>query len=152
LDASSIRLDHAVNSKLTLFGRYNNSPSRLEQRSPPLAGPVLSQVSLVSSSVQTGTIGLIELIAPGISNEVRVNYSNHRVGAKYTLDDFGGAVPLPDSVLFPSGYSSANGVFFLYIVGAGQYNQGKLGTAEQRQVNFVDNLSVTKGGHQLKFG
>jgi TonB dependent receptor len=36
--------------------------------------------------------------------------------------------------------------------GAGQYGKGKQATDEQRQVNLVDNLSVTKGGHQLKFG
>src|SRR5262249_35561299 len=42
LDAYSIRMDHVVNSKMTLFGRYNYSPSSLDQRSPPFAGPVLS--------------------------------------------------------------------------------------------------------------
>jgi hypothetical protein len=70
----------------------------------------------------------------------------------FIADHFGGAVPLPDSVLFPAGYSSANGVFSLFIPGAGQYNQGKSGTNEQRQINLVDNLSLTTGGHQLKFG
>jgi Carboxypeptidase regulatory-like domain/TonB dependent receptor-like, beta-barrel len=153
LDAYSIRVDHVVNSRLSLFGRYNNSPSSLDQRSPRLSsGPVLSMTNSLSSSIQTVTAGFTELIKPGISNEVRLNYSNHRNDLQYTLDSFGGAVPLPDSVLFPSGYSSSNGVFFLYIPGAGQYNQGKLGTDEQRQVNVVDNLSVTAGGHQLKFG
>ena len=102
--------------------------------------------------MQTGTIGLTELITPVISNEVRANYSNHRVGTKLALDHFGGAMPLPDSLLFPPGYSSANGGFLLYIAGAGEYDQGKLATDEQRQVNLVDNLSVTKGRHQLKFG
>ncbi len=83
---------------------------------------------------------------------MRANYSNDRVGTKFFLDDFGGAVPLPDSALFPAGYSSANGVFSVFIPGAGQYNQGKSGTNEQRQVNLIDNLSVTTGSHQLKFG
>jgi len=92
------------------------------------------------------------LIKPGISNEVRANYSNDRVGTKFALDHFGGAVPLPDSFLFPSGFSSTNGSFSLFIVGAGQYNQGKSATDEQRQVNLVDNLSWTKSSHQLKFG
>lgn len=32
------------------------------------------------------------------------------------------------------------------------YGQGKLATDEQRKVNFIDNLSVTKGSHQMKFG
>jgi hypothetical protein len=40
----------------------------------------------------------------------------------------------------------------LFIPGAGQYNQGKSATSEQRQVNLIDNLSVTTGSHQLKFG
>ena len=68
------------------------------------------------------------------------------------MDDFGGAVPIPDATLFPSGINSANGTFLFIILGVGQYVQGKQGTTEQRQVNLIDNLSVTKGSHQLKFG
>ena len=153
LDAYAIRVDHVINSKLNLFGRYNYSPSSLDQRgpqSPPFT--VLSTTESLSSSVQTITVGLTELLKPGISNEVRANYSNDRVGTKLALDHFGGAVPLPDSLLFPSGFSSKNGFFLLYISGAGEYLQGKGATDEQRQVNLVDNLSLTKAGHQLKFG
>jgi hypothetical protein len=153
LNGYSIRVDHAVSSKITLFGRYNYSPSSLDQRGPSSsAGNVLSVVSALESSVHTGTIGVTQQITPAISNEARANYSNHRIGLKYLMDNFGGAVPLPDSVLFPSGSSSKNAVFGLYIPGAGQYNLGKSGTEEQRQINLVDNLSVTKAGHQLKFG
>jgi hypothetical protein len=153
LDAASLRLDHAINSKLTLFGRYNYSPSSLDQRGPPFTlGSVLSMTKSISSSVRTGTVGLTEMITPAISNELRANYSNDRVGGKNVLDNFGGAVPLPDSALFPSGYSSANSIFQFAIVGAGEYVQGKQGTDEQRQVNFVDNLSIIKAGQQLKFG
>jgi hypothetical protein len=152
LDAYSIRMDQVVNSKMSLFGRYNYSPSSLDQRSPAVSGPILSMTNSLSSSVHTMTTGLAQLIKPGISNEVRANYSNHRLGIKWIMDDFGGAVPLPDSMLFPTGFSSANSIFGLFIPGAGQYNQGKQGTSEQRQINLIDNLSVTKGSHQLKFG
>lgn len=71
---------------------------------------------------------------------------------KHILDNFGGAVPLPDSLLFPPGYSSSNGAFTLVIPGAGTYQQGKQATDEQRQINVIDNLSLTKGSHALKFG
>jgi hypothetical protein len=153
LDATSIRVDHAISSKLNLFGRYNYSPSSLDQRGPAFtSGSVLSMTRSVSSSVQTFTTGLTTVITPGISNELRANYSNQRIGARNALDQFGGAVPLPDSLLFPTGSSSTNGLFQLAIAGAGEYTQGKQGTTEQRQVNLVDNLSVTKAGHQLKFG
>src|SRR5829696_2698735 len=153
LDAYSIRIDYSLGSRLNLFGRYNYSPSNLDQRGPLFSsGRVLSTKNSLSSSVHTGTIGLTQLISPEISNEVRVNYSNHRVGIKFVMDDFGGATPLPDSLLFPSGITSANGTFLFIILGVGQYVQGKQGTNEQRQVNLIDNLSVTKGSHQLKFG
>jgi len=152
LDASSIRLDQVVNSKTSLFGRYNYSPSRLDQRSPPLAGPILSMTSSLSSSIHTLTVGFTYLISPRLSNEARANYSNHRIGARFFLDDFGGAVRLPDSLLFPTGSSSANGIFGLFIPGVGNYNQGNQGTSEQRQVNLIDDLSLTARNHQLKFG
>src|SRR5262249_26544488 len=152
LDATSIRIDHILNSKMSLFGRYNYSPSSTDQRSPPFAGPILSMTNSLSSTVHTLTAGFTQLIKPSISNEVRANYSNHRIGIKWVMDDFGGAVPPPDSTLFPAGFSSANSLFGLFLPGAGQYNQGKQGTSEQRQINLIDNLSVTTGSHQMKFG
>ncbi|MDX6530918.1 MAG: hypothetical protein QOH41_3208 [Blastocatellia bacterium] len=153
LDAYSIRLDHVINSRLNLFGRYNYSPSSLDQRGPVFSsGRVLSTINSLASSVHTGTVGLTQLINPRISNEVRVNYSNHRIGIRFVMDDFGGAVPLPDSLFFPSAYSSINSNLIFIINGAGEYIQGKQGTDEQRQINLIDNLSVTRIGHQMKFG
>ena len=149
LDAYSIRLDHVFTPKLSLFGRYNYSPSSTDQRNPFGA---LSSTQLASFSVQTFTVGLTEIISQSISNEVRANYSNDRVSSKYKLDTFGGAVPVPDSVLFPPGFSSTQGLFQLDLVGVGEWATGKNGTTEQRQVNLVDNLSLTTGSHQLKFG
>src|SRR6185295_3534741 len=102
-------------------------------RSPSLSsGAVLSLLQTLKSKVHTATVGLTESIGARISNEVRANYSNHRVATKFNLDSFGGAVPLPDSVLFPSGYSSNNAAFGFYIPGVGQFNQGKSATMEQR--------------------
>jgi hypothetical protein len=68
------------------------------------------------------------------------------------LDDFGGAVPVPDSLLFPSSFTSTDSAFLFLISGVGEWGQGKSGTDEQRQVNLIDNLSLTTGSHQLKFG
>jgi hypothetical protein len=104
LDATSFRVDHVINSTLTLFGRYNYSPSNLALRGPYTGtSPVLSMTSALWSTVQTGTIGLTALITPAISDEFRANYSNDSLGSRFYLDNFGGAVPLPDSALFPLG-------------------------------------------------
>lgn len=153
LNAYSIRMDHALSSKVSLFGRYNYSPSSVEQRGPFFSsGRVLSTTNAMSASIHTFTAGLTQLISPRISNEVRANYSNNRVTIKYVMDDFGGAVPLPDSMLFPDPFTSADSLFLLIVGGAGQYAQGKQGVNEQRQINLLDNLSVIKSSHQLKFG
>jgi hypothetical protein len=153
LDAVSIRANHNVNSKTTLFGRYNYSPSSIEERAPALSfGSVLSTTEFASYSTQTFTVGLTEFINQAISNEVRANYSNNRANIRYAMDHFGGADPIPDSVLFPPGFSSANSSYTLTIVGAGQIADGNFGIDEQRQLNLVDNLSLIKAGHQLKFG
>jgi carboxypeptidase family protein len=149
LDAYSIRVDQVITPKLTLFGRYNYSPSSTEVRSP--YGDLSTNESL-SSSVQTFTIGLTYLIGPSISNDLRANYSNDRVGTRFDLDNFGGAVPLTDAQMYPSGLSSANSLFELLILGAGEFANGPFAKNEQRQLNLIDNLSVTTGTHQLKFG
>jgi hypothetical protein len=153
LNAYSIRLDEMVNSKTSVFARYNYSPSSLEQRAPFFSlGRVLSTRNVMSASIHTFTTGLTQLLTPEISNEVRANYSNNRVTISYVMDDFGGAVPLQDSLLFPEPFTSANSLFLFVVGGAGEYAQGKQGVNEQRQVNLLDNLSVIKGSHQLKFG
>lgn len=152
LDAYSVRVDHVVSSNVNAFGRYNYSPSSFDQRGGTFSTRVLSTTSSVSSSVHTLTAGLTQLLTPGIANELRANYSYHRVGIAYEMDDFGGAVPLQDSLLFPSGYSSEDSGYLFLISGVGQYAQGKIGTDRQRQINIIDNLSVIRSSHQIKFG
>ncbi len=149
LDAYSIRVDHDINSKFSLFARYNYSPSDSNVRGPFGA---LSTTESLSTSVHTFTVALTESITPHISNEVRANYSNDRVSSRFRLDSFGKAVPVPDSVLFPSGFSSVNSLFEYLIAGVGEWATGRFATDEQRQVNLIDNLSWSKGSHELKFG
>jgi len=152
LDATSLRVDHVVSPTLNVFGRYNYSPSGFDQRGGTFSTRVLSTTSSLTSSVQTFTVGVTHLITPRVSNEIRANYSDHRTSIWYTMDGFGGAVPLPDSELFPSGYSSADSAFLFLINGAGEYAQGKFGTDEQHQVNLVDTMSAIKGRHHMRFG
>jgi len=149
LDAYSIRIDHAINSKLSIFGRYNNSPSQTNVRN---TFGNLSGTELLSTSVQTFTVGLNQIVTTAISNEFRANYSNDRVGSQFKLDNFGGAVPLTDAEMYPSGFSTANGLFEFNIQSAGTIANGLYGTDEQRQINLIDNFTWTKGSHQLKFG
>jgi outer membrane receptor protein involved in Fe transport len=69
------------------------------------------------------------------------------------MDSFGGT-PLT-SLAFPNGYTAQNGLFNFYLyalnIGVG-LSAGHNARNLQRQINLVDDLSVQKGTHALKFG
>jgi Carboxypeptidase regulatory-like domain/TonB dependent receptor len=153
LNAYSVRLDQTLTAKINLFGRYSYSPSSLDQRGAfPAPFTVLSMRELESTSTHTLTLGTNQLISSRINNEIRANYSNHRITTKYEMDSFGGAVPVPGSSLFPTGHSAKDSLLELFIVGAGEFAVGKQAIDEQRQINLIDNVSYVKGSHQVKFG
>jgi len=152
LDAYSIRIDHRLlKDKLALFGRYNYSPSEILQRGA--GSTALSQISVDRITTQTATVGGTWTISPSATNDLRFNYSRIYASSYWTSDNFGGAVPLT-ALPLPSPYTAQNGLFqfaifslindFLY--------QGKNAHQLQRQINIVDNASVQKGSHGLKFG
>lgn len=147
LDSYSLRIDYRINSRMSLFGRYGYSPSESIAR----GGTVASVKTKVPVDTQMMTIGLTQAVTPTIANDLRVNYSNQRATSGYILDNFGGAAPPPDNLLFPSGFSSSNAMFSFGTF-TSAWNKGSNTVNEQRQVEFVDNLSVLAGVHQLKFG
>ena len=57
LDADSLRLDHEVNRKISVFGRFNYSPSDVNQRGRLSSARVLSMTNTVSSTIRTLTTG-----------------------------------------------------------------------------------------------
>jgi Carboxypeptidase regulatory-like domain/TonB dependent receptor len=154
LDAYSLRIDHRVNEKLSLFGRYNYSPSGVDQRGS--GENSLSTQSRSEITTQTGTAGLTWAISPAIVNDFRFNYSRTASVFSFSLDNFGGAVP-PTSLPFPSGFSTQNASFGVVIAplgfssGAGIF-VGHNANNLQRQLNIVDSVSVQKNSHSLKFG
>src|SRR5262249_12087174 len=100
-----------------------------------------------------GTIGATYVTSPRLVNEARVSFGDTSVTRQYTLDNFGGATPVSDSLFFPSGLS-ANNAYWQVNLGFpnGRIYNGHFQTVVMRQVNVVDNTSYTTGNHQLKFG
>lgn len=151
LNATSIRIDHQVNSKLTLFGRYDYAPSNTHQRGG--AGvATLSSVAFTRLRTQTVTLGSTWILTPSITNDLRFNFSNNALLNRFDLDTFQGAVVPPDSILFPAGFDHQQSVFLLDLLDANQYFQGKVTESRQRQINLVDSLSWVRGAHTLKVG
>jgi Carboxypeptidase regulatory-like domain/TonB dependent receptor len=150
LDAYSLRVDDRLTDKLTLFGRYNYSPSVIVQRG---VGVSLNTVSPSRITVQTATVGLTWEISPTTSNDLRFNYSRTNASSHFYLDNFGGAVPL-NSPPLPSPYTAENAEFgFEFLTGANtQFEVGSFGRNTQRQINVVDGFETQKGAHAIKFG
>jgi hypothetical protein len=151
LDAYSLRLDQKLNSKLSLFGRYDHSPSNSTQR----GGQVIALSSLSKSAINTdtATLGLTWLASPAATNDLRFNFSKTDASSSSYLDSFGGAVPT-SAFPYPAGFSGANSSAEIRILSltSGEYNVGVSGHNTQRQFNVVDSLSLLKGKHTFKFG
>jgi hypothetical protein len=148
LDATSIRVDHSFNSKLSAFARYNRAPSNTITRG--LNGGVLSQISPTYINTQTLTFGSIYSITPTIVNDFRGNWSTVRGRQVNALDDFGGAVPIPDELYFPSTFTGQRN--FTFSVTSATYQKGGFANNVRGQYNFTDSLLIVSGNHQLKFG
>jgi hypothetical protein len=153
LNSSGIRIDYLPSQRVTIFGRYNDAPSSLDQRAP--AAYAYNTIEDVEYRTKSLTIGSTQAPTQRLTNELRFNYSRSRAKSFLTLDNFGGAVPPPDSVLYPSGVSPQNSGF-VFVADSAPYGirflAGKVGDNVQRQTNITDNVSFDVGAHQMKFG
>lgn len=147
LNSTSIRIDHVLNDKLTLFGRYNYAPSETQRRAN-----ILSENDRTISNTQYLTLGLTHSISPRLINELRANYTRNKAGQHYELDNFGGATAPDSSALFPAIAPGDRSLLVFQVNGLLPMFAGRNVINTQRQTNIVDNLSIITGPHQLKFG
>jgi len=154
LDSGGIRIDYLPVQRVTLFGRYSDAPSSIAVRGTA-SGYEYSNVQHTNYGTQVLTVGSSQVLTPRLTNEVRVNYSRVTSHGSYTLDNFGGAIPPPDSVLYPS-FANPQDAAFLFYADASpngvKFAAGKLGDNWQRQINVTDSVSQIIGAHQMKFG
>lgn len=151
LDATSVRIDHSVSSRITLFGRYNYAPSENRERGR-FATP--SFIATLPGRAETVTAGSTMIVSTALNNDVRVNWSKSRAAQIYVQDTFGGAKILPRDLLFPAFARPETSLYYLTIGGNDEntISPGVFSDNTQRQVNIVDTASWTVGAHSLKFG
>jgi len=152
LDAYSLRIDHRLNDKVTLFGRYNNSPSSIAQYGAG-GGVALSQEGVQSQTIQTLTLGTIWMLSPSFSDDFRFNYSRLNSTGASLSSNFGGATPITSPPL-PNGYSLQNGNigFQAGFTTNGYLDIGANEASLQRQIEVVNNVAMQRGSHRLTFG
>lgn len=146
LNAGSIRVDHTFNGRFSIFGRYNDAPSELAQRVGSLSTHEFTNVN-----TRTLTLGVDMFLSSRFSNTLRGNYSTQGSTATQALDSIAGAVPLDSSLLTGSVSPGTSSVFF-QTFDTGYLAIGPLSRNGTKQLNLVDELTLTTGVHQLKFG
>ena len=146
LDATSLRLDHTLNSRFSLFGRYNYAPSVTTSREYALTALATDPVN-----TQTATAGINMLLNRFAANTFRANYSVQSSDLTQSLDSFGGATPPPSSLLFGS-LPPTDTISAFQTYDTNYYAIGPIVKDRARQINLVDALDLSAGAHQLKFG
>src|SRR6266498_527851 len=131
LDATSIRVDHTFNKRLTLFGRYNYSPSESTQRG--VSNSSLNNMGVTKFVTQSLTVGVTQIFSSNVNNEIRGNYTKSEGTGFFQLDDFGGAIPPSDAVLFPSFATSQDSQIFFQLIGGRNLIVGRNVENLQRQ-------------------
>jgi hypothetical protein len=148
-NATGIRVDQRIGDNATLFGRFQVAPSETVQRG---VGNSLNTSQVLRFNTQTLTIGANANITPQISNDVRINYSGSHAAKGSLLDDFGGAVSPGDATVFPPFTSRQYSSYSLSFGSNAAFSIGKDASNFQSQINLVDNLTLARRSHQLKFG
>src|SRR5579883_2349673 len=156
-DSGSIRGDYYLNSKSNIFFRYVDSPSSSKGRTTGGATTIFAAEPGWSS----WTAGGVYIFSPKLVNDFRFNYSAATGYAYSVMDNFAGAVPISttDPIIFPNinipsigTLTPANTRFLVTYTPAAGLREGLETNNAAKQWNYVDSVSYTTGGHQMKFG
>jgi hypothetical protein len=147
INSTSIRMDHIISPKLSLFFRFGDTPSSTVSR-PNFARDT------TSSDATTYTLGVTSQLSPRLSDEFRLGYSRSNSSQIGVLDNFGGATQtnltadlggkssvttLPEILLYSSTIGESLMVPYY-------------GMNLSRQWNLVDTFNFSLGHHNVKIG
>jgi hypothetical protein len=153
IDAYSVRVDHQINQNLSLFGRYNDSPSSISQRAAAFNGTgALSTIANSDIHIRTATVGTTWAPKPELVSDLRFNFSRESTTGSVRLDNFGGAVPF--TPVLPNPFTTNNSSFVGFIGGLQQRAifSGLASDSHQQQINLVGSVTLQSHTHGLKFG
>lgn len=142
LHTGGARLDQAIGDRITLFGRYNDSPSRND-----FGGLAVNQLDLRTQSL---TIGLNARIAPAATVDVHLNESQATANSLWNPGDGCALQSLTES--FSSAPSPCDYLVRFWIGGVGQLVSGLEGLRRQRQFQFIGAAAFHPDGHAFALG
>ena len=141
LDTGGLRLDHAISSRLTAFGRYSDSPSSTEFGSNP--------VNMLDLRSKVVTLGLNWRARPDLLFDLRLNASSAAASSHW--EPAGSpAAPVCFQLVGPS--SGCDSLVRLSIAGVGQVVSGPEGRRSQSQYEVNQTAGWNPGAHSIQFG
>jgi len=152
----SLRVDYHVSDRLSMYLRYNRDQGYLQH---PL--DVTGSYSLVTAVPQNAVLGIQQILSPSVVNEMKIGYN----GAKTRVSGYTPGIPGVDTSAFTVSFTGTVAIPGVGGQGAnaGAAQLGNLVRSNSTQngrgqpytnytMSFIDNLSVVKGTHSLKFG
>ncbi|HYP14341.1 MAG TPA: TonB-dependent receptor, partial [Bryobacteraceae bacterium] len=122
-----------------MFVRYSNAGSDNE------TGLLQRQRAQFRSSGVTA--GLVSVLGPTLTNDLRVNVSRVSVDSSWRSTS-----PLDLRTVLPPAVGEGRKLYALYVQGLGQLVQGDPGESSQTQWTLVDTVGMTAGRHNIRLG
>lgn len=149
LDLGSLRIDHALTPRLSLFGRYQKAPSSTQSG--------YAQVDQSQFDNDSFTFGASALASPNISSDLRLNITRTTVASRWMATGAGGAMPFDLSSLFPPNAAPATApsgtvLYGFAIGGIGQILAGEGSRSRQNQWNIVETVAWNTPAHAIRLG
>ena len=148
LPSGSARIDQAITPRITLFGRFADSPSANQFGTP--------EVNHLDLGSETLTLGVNARPTAHSVLDFRVNESQstaHSVWTESTQSDTPGCTLQPlVSAILNNNALSCNFLLRFTINGVGQVVTGNEGERRERQFQAIQTAAIEKTHHALKFG
>lgn len=140
----SFRVDHQITNSQRIFFRFKDD----QGLQPTATDPINSQFNAVSNQpAYEGQIDYTYVITPTIVNHLILSSSYY--SALFTPSNLASSLStFPSYFMFGEGGANGTGSFTSLGLNTGSYPQGR----NVGQGQLVDDFSVNKGNHSLKFG
>ncbi len=140
----SLRVDHALTAPISIFGRYQTTPSSAQNG--------FAQVDRARFSNASFTFGASAQVSPNIVSDVRVNMTRTSVMSNWTATGDGGSSQINLASVFPSPAPAGTVLYGFAVGGIGQIIGGEASRSRQTQWQTTGTLAWTRNAHALRFG
>jgi hypothetical protein len=141
-DTANIRIDHALTSRVTLFGRYSQTPSWSE-----FGGAQVNRIAIGSQGL---TLGVDMRLRSNVAVDVRLNASEASLRSSWGSMDSCNMLPVVAELL--RAQDACGYLLRFSIAGVGQVVSGDEAVHKQGQWHAAPAVAVSHGSHEIRLG